>query len=270
MYKKYGRRPAGRRPRKTAPRRTRVPRKKGMVRLIKKTVNRMAETKITELYTATTLANYTAATSWNTNNVVTLSPNAATLVVQQGTGQAQRLGNKIQTVRCWVNFVMYPAAYNAVSNPNPIPQHVRIIICNIKNNPQAVITQSPYMSVFFQNAGTATPPGGQLLDLLRDVNTDYFRVYYDKVIKLGAANYIGTGANATYGGANNDFKLNVKRTIDITKFIPKTLTFNDNGGIAENMKNVQMIILPCGADNFTNNLNPLSWAYALHYTYKDF
>lgn len=65
--------------------------------------------------------------------------------------------------------------------------------------------------------------------MISDVNRNQFQIFYDKVVKLGYATAEGTGNNAGQQYfANNDYKFNIMRKINITKMLAKTYGYNDS------------------------------------------
>ena len=104
-----------------------------------------------------------------------------------------------------------------------------------------------------------------------DVNTDLFTVYVDKVFKVGAASNTGTGGNATAQyGASNDYSYNCIETIDLTKYCPKTLLFNDTNSFPNNrcLFAVFAAAPALGGSVATTQL-PINLWYSLSYKFTD-
>jgi len=153
-----------------------------------------------------------------------LSPNNSNLTIPQGTGQGNRVGNKIRIVKAVLKYILQPYAYDAVLNALPEPQDVRMIISSTKGQSQ----NAPPLATFFQNGNTSQAASGYSVDMLLPVNRDTQTVYKDWRHKVGAAiNPTVAGTNATYYSANNDYKLNVMKTVDLIKFYPKVIDYND-------------------------------------------
>lgn len=111
---------------------------------------------------------------------------------------------------------------------------------------------------------------GAIQDTIADVNTDLFTVHTKRFHKVGCAVDNGTGGNAVYQYfANNDYKYNVKGSIDITKYLPKTFVFNDNSSVPNN-KCVFAVMESVSANGFTNaGALPVRMVYTLKYEYTD-
>ena len=85
----------------------------------------------------------------------------------------------------------------------------------------------------FQLGGSEKGFQGDLTDNLSPVNLDRYRILGKRHFKLGFATYAGTGSGgpgtpASQYWANNDFKSNYQFSIDVTKWYPKDVRFNDN------------------------------------------
>jgi len=240
---------------------------KPMTLAIKNIIHKQAENKVKDFATSTAINNYNGS-NFNNFNIIPLSPFPTYLDISQGTGQGARTGNKITTMKASIKFAIYPRAYEATTNAFPQPQDVRIVILKSKDTPIPLQSVSS-LGNFFQYGSSTSGPSGLLTDIVKEINKDLYTIYYDKVIKVGCASATGLGAavNAQYF-ANNDYKFNQIRKIDLTKMMHKTITFNDNTTIAET-PTLQMIIFPCGADGQYLNSVPLYWYYNLHYEYED-
>ena len=266
-----GRKTGGKRKfaRRVAPKR-RVGARKSMVKLIKSVIHRQAENKVVEYSPvgAQPLYNSSVTAAWNAANVIPLTPYTSYMNIVQGTGQGDRIGNRISTRKVFIKFVMYPAAYDVTLNPLPAPQDVRIMIVKWKDTPTKLIDDTTYGNLF-QNGDSATGPIGNLTDTIRDINKDKYTVCYDKVVKVGNAISSASGpfSGAEYY-ANNDYKLNVIRKIDVTKWCPKQILFNDNTSLPETPV-LQMVIFPISADGSINSFKPIYWFYQTHYEYED-
>lgn len=260
----------GKLPRKVV-RRTKKP---SMVSLIKKTIHRLAEDKRMNFQGNVYGTTY-GGNNWNSNCVIPCSPYPAYLQNSQGITQNTRIGNKISTRSLWMRGIAYPAAYNATSNPIPCPMEIRMIFVKAKDQPTALLQSGGYMNSFFQNGSSASAPSGSLSDVYRQVNKELFTVMGTHSFKLGYASY-----NQASGGsipssqyfANNDFKLNHRLNINLTKMCPKTVFFNDNTSVATSPL-LQCLIFASYANN--ENYGPANANtffkidYELEYVYED-
>ncbi len=202
----------------------------GIKRIINQQIAKRVETK-TWVFTKglTKLSDYGSST-FDDNNKIELTPTYGQQL-GQGTGASQRVGNKIRVKRATLKLVMYPAAYDNVGNElNTVPQpyDVRMIITHSKQTPSEVVVGSN----FFDNGNTTAPPSNRLTDMVRDVNRNVFVVNKDARFKIGNASYEGSASNPHFSYyANNDYKLNLMRTFDVTKYLPKNIEWNDVVGV---------------------------------------
>lgn len=131
--------------------------------------------------------------------------------IQQGVGQAQRVGNRVTTRKCVLRMVF---------TPNPIaaqPGYLIMWIITKKNNS----TVPAGIDSFFIQAGNAsTYLSGNVFDTISEVNRDQWTLYKRRWWKVGYAGYTGQGTN-------NDFPLSKCVTLDITRYMPKTVVYND-------------------------------------------
>lgn len=242
---------------------------------VKKYVSRTLHTQIenkTSLYTGSV-----AVTAYNFNStmqVLSMIPYAG--IVQSST-QAGRIGCEIRTRSCYFNFSLSPSSYNASSNPFPTPQEVLIMFGKVKNS-RAQVPVSADFAKLWQDGSTSHAPFSTTLDLLQNVNTDFWTVYKIIRCKVGYAianNSFGSpptasGANtAAYFYANNDYKLNVCRRINITKYCPKIVKFNDTTSQPTN-DGLYMWVMAVPADGSTQIAsNAIQMQYTLNYVYED-
>jgi hypothetical protein len=163
-------------------------------------------------------------------SIIPITPYAGYNEIGQGVGQDQRIGNKIRTVKAMVSFSMWPEPYDAINNATPSPQDIMIFILSNKVNNTVRPTSLP---TFVQN-GTADQSLTAALQDLTDVKMGFNRDLYTihKVIhkKLGYSSWPmgnpGFAAN-TANSPNNDYHLNQSISIDVTKYCPKDITYQD-------------------------------------------
>lgn len=187
------------------------------------------ETK-TKRYTLNTVVNNTVSSGGLypvDANMINLMPNGTTLSISQGTGQGDRLGNKIKITNARLRFTLLPIAYDGVNN-QPLPVIVRTMFMYDKKNPNTAPTPGANGD-FFQNGDSSAGFAGDISDLIRPVNTDRYVVKHVKDYKIGWANYSGvTGADPAQAYyANNDFKMMVKKSVNYNKFIVHNLKYDD-------------------------------------------
>lgn len=194
-----------------------------LTRVVKKVLHSQIENKkVLSLIQNQTIASYLVLPGLYT---VPLIPYTN---IAQGTGQSDRIGNKIKTMKCMLHYILTPYPQSVTLNPVPRPHNVIIMIGKVKNAKPQLPIASDYAQLYeLNNAGAA--PSGTLLDCCLPVNKDYFTIYKKVIHKVGYESFNNAGVSPTQQHyANNDYKLNIIGNIDITKHCPKTLIFNDS------------------------------------------
>lgn len=189
--------------------------------------------------------------------------------ILQGLGQGDRIGNTIRPRSVYFNYVLHPIPYAAVGNPSPVPQDVMIFFGKVKNS-RAQQPISTDFAKLWQAGDSSRGPFSTTLDMIQDVNKDWFTVYKIMRHKVGTANTQGTGGSATAQYyANNDYKFNVVRRLNITKYVPKVIKFNDT--TAQNTNDGLWMWAMCvNADGTTNSTyTPLYMDVTLNFSYED-
>lgn len=196
-----------------------------LTKFIKRVVARTEEVKHGSDTNIIGLSAYTNTTNLP-NMIIPVTPYAVSgISISQGTGQTDRIGNKIRTKSSWLRGCIYPRVYNATTNPQPQPQEVRVWFFSAKNTNNQLTT----LPNFLQNGNSSGAPVGTILDMTRMVNSDVYIYRGHRTFKVGFSNYGGTGAqlgSQTFN--NNDFKYNVKFNINLTKMMPKVIQYNDS------------------------------------------
>lgn len=166
--------------------------------------------------------------SFVTSNIFPLGPDPSSMVISQGTGQGQRVGNRITTKSFVYKGTLVAKPYDSIFNTTPRPMHVKMWIFYDRTIPTAV--PNPVAAAdFFQNGSSVRPLQNNLTDMWAPVNTDRYRILAARTFKLGNAEYnTGGGGTATNQFfTNNDFKYNCNFSINLTKLYPKMVKFND-------------------------------------------
>lgn len=251
-------------------RKTYVPRPKASKRLlktIKAVVSREEEHKESVQFSTLTQFPPVNNAGW-TGSSTSIAPSNTGIVIPQGTGQGNRIGNQIRTRKAVVKGIIHPYPYDPSSNVQPMPTQVRMLIFKDKFN-KAGQPASVALDLF-QQGSTNLPPQNDLVDMILEVNKDRYTVYHDQVFKIGTAAYTGTGALPTFQNfENNDFTLNAQFEIDVTKFLPSVVKYNDS--TASPMSDgLWMIFLPVqssgGAFGSAQIATGMSWTMVYHYT----
>lgn len=218
----YRRRAPKRRPAK------RMPRKAAVKRIVRREISRNQEVKTKQSFVSNVQLFPTTAASF-ASNVIQVGPNSANLVVSQGTGQGNRVGNQIITKRLVFSGRLTPQGWDTTLNPNPRPLAVKMLVLYDREDDNTAPVPG---STFFQDGNTTVGFAGTLMDMVKPINADRFRILAQRTFKLGFAAYTGTAttpANQSQWQAytNNDFKLNCEFRLDLTKYYPKRVKFND-------------------------------------------
>jgi len=203
-------------------------------------------------------------------NAYPMCPLSAFWSIGQGVGAGSRIGNDIKVRKVMLNYVLRPLPYDAITNPFPQPQEVMLMLGYVKNTPSFAPIAGD-INGLFQSGNTTTGPIGTLRDIVAVVNTDYWVIKKKWTHKLGYANYGGTGTlPAQQSFANNDFKLNHVRRMDITKFIPKTVNFNDTN-VTVNTRSLFFMqeAVPCNGSAFAAGQLTANIEFWIDFHYED-
>lgn len=236
-----------------------------LVKTIKSVIKRQVETKVNNF-----AAGFEIATGGiGSNNIQPMTPyNVLGCDIQQGTGQGDRIGNRISTKSLIMRYTILPLPYNVTSNPTPKPQLVRMWFFSQKSSNTLLATNPPN---FIQNGDYSTTLSGDLLDMNRVINNDVYNYLGHRTFKVGYQNSAGTGNTpGSQYFANNDFKMFAQGSINLTKMIPKVIKYND-GDDNPNSKLVMMLIQCVNADG--SGADPdrdmIRYNYQLTYKYTD-
>lgn len=233
-YVRKGVRRVAKRSRRTVSKSSKV--SKTIKRYVSSVIHRNLENKrMTTEFTKNLYGIAGGVAGFQTNNIIPLSPNSLTggiYTITQGVGQQQRVSNSISVRKAYLRGVLIPQPYNAVSNPTPTPLNVKIWIFSLRRNVLQASAADVYQTMsntFFSNGNTSIGLLGTIYDIITPHNKDVVNVHYTRTIKLGYESYSGVtgGATATDSKANNDYNLNYKMTLDITRWLPKKMLFND-------------------------------------------
>lgn len=202
-------------------------RRPAIKKMIQRELSRQCENKSLQHYDFDQRLYTIGNASFPTDNIFPLGPDGVGLVMNQGTAQGQRIGNQVRTKKLTFKGTLCCLPYDATFNPQPQPLMVKLWILYDKTTP----TVQPAVQAnndFFQNGNAAKGFHGDLTDQWSPVNTDRYRVLTTRSFKLGFANAQNLGTVTSYQGfANNDYKLNCSFSINLTKYYPKRVKFND-------------------------------------------
>jgi len=202
--------------------------------------------------------------------IVPVSFTATAIGVAQGSGQGERIGNRITCKSLMLKAIFVPTPYNATTNPTPLPMQIRCVIFYDKEAPTTVPSPASLGDIF-QFGNTSQGFQDDLLDMVLPFNTDRYRICAQKTFKLGYANYGGTGSLAgSQFFANNDFKYNCQWNVQLAKFLPKTVKYNDNDQDSITHQ-LYMMLIPTLATGgaFSGTVRPATVQYTLSAKYTD-
>jgi len=238
----------------------------GVKSYVNKVIHSNIENKSYQIYNTLDFGSVNESTDMN---AYPMTPNNLLWTINQGTGAGARLGNRISTRKVYLSYVLRPMSFDAASNPQMIPTEVQMFLGYVKNNPSNLPAPAD-INQLFQFGSTTVAPVGTLADLIAVINTDYWVIKKKWIHKLGYANNQGGGAlvNQQYN-ANNDFKLNHVKRMDITKYCPKTVTFNDAsaGPTSKGLFFFSQAIFANGTTSIT--ARPAHLEFWVNYVYED-
>lgn len=212
---------------KRTTRRTRYPRYKAIKAVVRRAIDKNLEVKCAQYYNDGKFLQAVASASFP-DNVIELGVDGVNITVPQGTGQGNRIGNRVRTKRLRFKGTLIPLPYSVVSNTTPKPIQMKCWIFYDKTDPVAV--PDPRTN-FFQNGNSVRAIQGQLTDFWAPINTERYAVLATKTFKLGFSLSATTAAPSSAIPAaaqpNNDFKLNCNFSFDLTKHYPKIVRFAD-------------------------------------------
>jgi len=164
-------------------------------------------------------------------SIFPVTPFGASLQINQGVGDGNRVGNRIKLSKLRFKGMIVPTGYNATSNPSPEPQLVKMWLVYDKQNPTVIPLPG---TDFLQAGGSANALTGTATDVFARVNSDRWVVKMEKTFKLGFAAYNGTGTSAAFQSlTNNDFRLCQEFDFDILPYVAKTVVYDDNSSLPE-------------------------------------
>lgn len=187
----------------------------GIKRLIKRVLYRNVETKKNQI----TLNNIVVQQAITDVQVQNLLPD-----VLQGTGQANRVGNRIKPTSLTMKMSLL-----CFNQANPVsPTYFDIYIFKFKgSNQYSGGPTNVDMSLFLQNDNSSTPYVGATLNGLRPLNSDLFQLVKRKRVLL---------SNLTAGNLGVQASINPNKTLsfNLTKACKKLWIYDDNSSLLSN------------------------------------
>lgn len=224
VFRKRGMRKLKRRP-TFARKRTRTV-SQAVKKYVKSTIHKQIENKCVQINGGTGFGNVLQSPVMN---AYPMQPLSGYWNITQGTGAGARIGNQIRVRKLELSYVLRPMPYEATNNPAPMPCEIQLMLGYVKSTPSYAPVALD-ISQLFQSGNSVSAPVGSLRDIIAVINKDYWEIKKRWTHKVGYSTSNGTGSqSANQFFANNDFKLNVVKKINITKFVPTTCLFNDAG-----------------------------------------
>lgn len=233
---------------------------------VKKVVNTMIETKTLTVRANAPIVPYTGANAaaCDSANVIPFDP-----VINQGTGESNRISNLITMKSCYLRYMI---TLNATSGIYPaVPQLIKVVFFYDRADVNS--TPTPYVNAnFIDNNNASQGFSGTLGDAFYRYNEDRYRILGSRTHKLGYASATGTNPDASRQYfTNNDSHLFIMGKVDCSDWIIKKQKFNDNLGTAETRKLYMLLITmsqngevwPAGTPN------PCVFRYEMDYKFTD-
>lgn len=259
--------------------------KKDVSSVVKQVLSRRIEVKSYSTATRFVLSQTQACSSDSTffrnNNILQLTPNATNMLIDQGVGDSQRIGSTIRTKRVIFKGLMCPSAIDSIFNPTlSRPMEVRMVLCSIKGGnigqtPTSLL-QICQSSIFNENNSsyslTTSGSTANIWDMMRRLNNDLLTIHKVKVFKVGGQ--VTQTGTAGGGAANPDvdgFQFNAKFSMDVTKYVPKIVNFNDTNSDSTG-KQLFALFIVCDATGLppaSNPNRPLLLYTNVEYQYTD-
>lgn len=191
---------------------------------VSKTLHASIENKCVQINAGNSFGNVLESPDFN---AYPMCPLTSYWNIPQGVGQGSRVGNVIKTRKVYLNYILKPNQYDAATNIIPGPCDVQLMLGYVKNTPCFQPVPGD-INQLFNSGSTVVAPVGTLRDIISVINTDYWVIKKRWTHKVGFSSANGTGALPQFQTFNNnDYKYNIIKKMDITKYIPKTHVFND-------------------------------------------
>lgn len=199
------------------------------------------------------------------------SPAGSTVAIVSGTEQGQRVGNVIRTKYATLKGIVFPFPINNTLNPDPKPMEVCMWIFKLKRaDPLGgwyiASAEEAVSTAFFQDGNSVSGITGELIDVMKAINQDRIQLLHKRIFKVGFA----SGADLTTEHPNNDFKLNQKFSINITKYLSKVVKYDDNDDDPSINPTYCLIQGYCADSTVqSNDRYNLRVAWQVNYVYED-
>jgi len=212
----------------------RRPKKPLLSKSVKSMVQRMITSKDEHKVAASSVANQ-AVTVYNTITQSLLQYDCRQVfqAIAQGAGEGNRIGNSINCTSNIVSGFVQIAGATITSNI-----YIRMVVLRTKAD---ILPVNGTLNNLFNFGNNVLPPVGTLMDMIRNINKDYYTVYFSKKVLLGSSDSVTSvlAMNNTMGNCFFQF--------DLTKHFGGKITYNDANNTPTN-KAAYLIFIPCNAD----------------------
>jgi len=206
-------------------------------------------------------------------NIIPCYPASGYLQINQGVGQGERCANHVKIKNLKIEGIVYPRGYSASNNTTPTPTQIKFYFFYDREEPQAI--PSPQISAdILQFGNSVLPFQNNLFDHSMPINKDRYRVLTTRTVKVGYSEYGGSGATGSIplqgNLTNNDFKLNAKLSVNLTKYCVKNCNFRDNSS-TPTTRGIYMMAVPEWANGLPipSTQIPCSMDYMMTCSYED-
>lgn len=214
----------------------------------------------------------TSSVTFDSANYTVLNPSNdsfAGYTIAAGTGNAQRIGNRVRTKKLVFQYTIQPKGYNATSNTVMYPFIIRFYLVKSKINPTQPISLNQVLNQFYENGTSMAGFTGDVMDLNRKVCPDTFTYLTHWDHKIGYASNNQNGNNSFQHNNNNDFKMCAYASKDLTKYCNKEIVWDDTNTINNSRLFLVWNIYSMGPSAFPITQFPCFISYNTQYFYTD-
>lgn len=195
------------------------------------------------------------------------------LSVPVGNTFQTRIGNRVSTKSLKLRYTLCNTGYNVSTNTIPFPTIVRLYFYKAKAGGAMAPPDLGDLCGVNANWFDAPAPNsgfaGNIADLNQRLNNDAYTYIAHRTHKIGYAENTQQPSSQHANGANNDYKMSVVSSIDLTRAYGKTLKFDDLGDC---FTPVIWCVIQCVYGNgqtYALSQLPISMTCQLEYKYTD-
>jgi hypothetical protein len=244
-----------------------MPQQKAVKKIVKKLIDASIEDKHYNYFlNSNSVGSFMGPNS--TSQYLPLAPFTGFVSISQGTAQGQRIGNRIRIKKAILDMYFVMNQRSDVTNLNPNPKFLILyFVLNKADKSNPVIPMSSTAS-FLRTTTGVQQFVGTVDDMLKNVNTDQFQLHKKVIVKLGYAYLTIATGQSTASYANNDFKYVEHLKFDVTKYLNKTYTYDNNADLSAAGNVPTLLWEVVNADTSTNSdpgLASLKYNYRVSY-----